>query len=56
MDALLSATSEPSDSAAGQFRTFVDGTLGGGGHSELLLESTINDRVLGVDVDPEVVC
>ncbi len=36
---------------AGPGRLFIDGTLGGGGHSELLLES--GARVIGVDRDPE---
>ena len=33
-------------------KSVLDGTLGGGGHSEALLESGI-DRVVGVDRDPE---
>ena len=37
--------------AAGPGKFFIDGTLGGGGHSQLLLES--GARVLGVDRDPE---
>ncbi len=37
--------------ARGQF--FIDGTLGGGGHSELLLRA--GARVLGVDRDPEAI-
>ena len=32
-------------------RTFVDGTLGGGGHSEALLEA--GAQVIGIDQDPE---
>ena len=35
-------------------RIFVDGTLGGGGHSQALLESlTAGDIVFGCDVDPD---
>ena len=37
--------------AAGPGKFIIDGTLGGGGHSELLLQSGAN--VLGVDRDPE---
>jgi len=37
--------------AAGPGMFVIDGTLGGGGHSELLLEA--GARVLGVDRDPE---
>ncbi len=37
--------------AAGPGRFIIDGTLGGGGHSELLLKT--GARVLGVDRDPE---
>jgi 16S rRNA (cytosine1402-N4)-methyltransferase len=37
--------------AAGPGKFIIDGTLGGGGHSELLLKS--GARVLGVDRDPE---
>jgi 16S rRNA (cytosine1402-N4)-methyltransferase len=33
--------------------TFVDGTLGGGGHAEALLEASPAVRVVGVDRDPE---
>ena len=32
---------------------FLDGTLGGGGHSEALLESAPEARVVGVDRDPD---
>jgi 16S rRNA (cytosine1402-N4)-methyltransferase len=32
---------------------FLDGTLGGGGHSEAILEASTVARVLGVDRDPE---
>jgi 16S rRNA (cytosine1402-N4)-methyltransferase len=32
---------------------YLDGTLGGGGHTRLLLESNAEVRVLGVDRDPE---
>jgi len=32
---------------------FLDGTLGGGGHSEALLERAPETRVVGVDRDPE---
>ena len=32
---------------------FLDGTLGGGGHTRLLLEACSGCRVLGVDRDPE---
>lgn len=35
------------------FRVFIDGTLGGGGHSQYLLESlSPGDVVIGTDVDP----
>ncbi len=37
--------------AAGPGKFFIDGTLGGGGHSELLLKTGAD--VLGVDRDPE---
>jgi 16S rRNA (cytosine1402-N4)-methyltransferase len=37
--------------AAGPGRFIIDGTLGGGGHSEIFLKS--GARVLGVDRDPE---
>ena len=37
--------------AAGPDRFIIDGTLGGGGHSELFLQA--GARVLGVDRDPE---
>ncbi|MBN8460008.1 MAG: 16S rRNA (cytosine(1402)-N(4))-methyltransferase RsmH [Verrucomicrobia bacterium] len=36
---------------AGPDRVIIDGTLGGGGHSELLLET--GARVIGIDRDPE---
>jgi 16S rRNA (cytosine1402-N4)-methyltransferase len=32
---------------------YMDGTLGGGGHTRLLLDATEDCRVLGVDRDPE---
>jgi 16S rRNA (cytosine1402-N4)-methyltransferase len=32
---------------------YFDGTLGGGGHTEAILEATDNARVIGVDQDPE---
>lgn len=32
---------------------FFDGTLGGGGHTEAILEASENARVIGVDQDPE---
>jgi 16S rRNA (cytosine1402-N4)-methyltransferase len=37
--------------AAGEGKFIIDGTLGGGGHSEIFLDS--GARVLGVDRDPE---
>ena len=37
--------------APGPGKTFVDGTLGGGGHAEALLEA--GARVIGLDQDPE---
>jgi len=37
--------------AAGQGKFIIDGTLGGGGHSEIFLKA--GARVLGVDRDPE---
>jgi len=37
--------------APGPGKTFVDGTLGGGGHAEKLLEA--GARVIGLDQDPE---
>ncbi|MEX2611360.1 MAG: 16S rRNA (cytosine(1402)-N(4))-methyltransferase RsmH [Gemmatimonadota bacterium] len=33
--------------------TFFDGTLGGGGHTEAILETGADARVVGVDRDPE---
>ncbi|GAA5484744.1 16S rRNA (cytosine(1402)-N(4))-methyltransferase RsmH [Haloferula sargassicola] len=39
--------------AAGPGKFIIDGTLGGGGHSEAFLES--GARVLGVDRDPEAI-
>src|SRR5437867_6331872 len=37
-------------------RTYVDATLGPGGHSEAILESTAPDgRVIGLDLDPEAI-
>ena len=39
--------------AAGPGKFIIDGTLGGGGHSEALLEA--GARVLGVDRDPEAI-
>lgn len=33
--------------------TFFDGTLGGGGHTEAILEAGAEARVIGVDRDPE---
>ncbi len=38
---------------AGQGRLFVDGTLGGGGHSEAFLQA--GARVIGIDQDPEAI-
>lgn len=32
---------------------YFDGTLGGGGHTEAILEASDNARVIGVDQDPE---
>src|SRR5215510_4611653 len=32
---------------------FVDGTVGLGGHSEAILKSSSDTRVLGMDLDPE---
>ncbi len=34
---------------------FLDATLGGGGHSELILESSPKIRLLGIDRDPEAI-
>lgn len=39
--------------AANRGRRFIDGTLGGGGHSRLLLESLPECEVLGIDRDAE---
>ena len=40
----------------GPGRSFVDGTLGGGGHTEaLLVASSPDGRVLGLDRDPEAI-
>ena len=37
-------------------RTFVDATVGAGGHSEAILEATAPDgRVIGLDLDPDAV-
>jgi len=33
--------------------TFVDATLGGGGHAEALLEASSGVRVVGIDTDPD---
>lgn len=35
--------------------TYLDGTLGGGGHSEALLERAPEARVIGVDRDPDAI-
>jgi len=49
---LLSQTLEHLDLAPGA--TIVDGTLGGGGHAEAILERTARDGLLiGIDLDPE---
>ncbi|HEX7241643.1 MAG TPA: 16S rRNA (cytosine(1402)-N(4))-methyltransferase, partial [Longimicrobiaceae bacterium] len=37
----------------GRGGVYLDGTLGGGGHSEALLERFPEIRVVGVDRDPE---
>ena len=34
---------------------FLDGTLGGGGHAEALLERGANARLIGVDRDPDAI-
>src|SRR5687768_148236 len=34
---------------------FFDGTLGGGGHTEALLEASPHARVITVDLDPEAI-
>ncbi len=35
---------------------YVDGTLGGGGHSEkILMNSSPSSRVIGFDMDPEAI-
>jgi 16S rRNA (cytosine1402-N4)-methyltransferase len=50
--ALLAASEDPSTLAAPRF--FVDGTLGGGGHSAALLETLRpGDILFGADVDPD---
>lgn len=40
---------------AGRGGVYLDGTLGGGGHSEAILESSPTAVVLGVDRDPEAI-
>lgn len=54
--AQLSSTSEVSTSneRKQQPRLFIDGTLGGGGHSQALLQQlSAGDILIGCDVDPE---
>ena len=58
IDALLLTTTDDDDDGGDddeeRARLFVDGTLGGGGHSQALLQQCRpNDIVFGCDVDPD---
>ncbi|MGI6082191.1 MAG: 16S rRNA (cytosine(1402)-N(4))-methyltransferase RsmH [Limnochordia bacterium] len=41
---------------AAQGGIFIDGTLGGGGHTQAILQAHPETRVIGIDRDPEALC
>lgn len=40
-----------------EYKVYLDGTLGGGGHSELILENTSSDaKLIAIDQDDDAIC